>query len=126
MRPSFHTVETAAALVELRLAATAQYPAARWVSRRALAHAQALEPPLPDALLETDTTAVAVIVKLRPLDRRELEGRVAPILDRHDHTLLVLPSLSEQAREWIDERMGRTTAIAYRRDARVVAAQGNS
>lgn len=120
VRPSYQTVETAAALVELRLAASAQYPGARWVPRRAVAHRQPVQSPTPDALLETETTTVAVAVKLRQLDRRELDARIAPIIDSHDHTLLVLPSVSEHAAEWIDEQGGHATAVGCRRDPRTV------
>lgn len=120
VRPSFHTVETAAALVELRLAAAA-YPSAVWVSRRALSHRRPLQSPLPDALLQTATASVAVVAKLRSLDRGELEERLEPIVDRHEHTLLVLPSLGEHVVEWVDAQSGRVTAIGYRRDPRTVS-----
>ncbi len=120
VRPSYHTVGTAAALLELRLAAAAEYPSAVWVSRRALSHRRPLEPPLPDALLQTATASVAVVAKLRSLDRHELEERVAPIVYRHEHTLLVLPNLGERVLEWADEQAGRVTAIGYSRDPRAV------
>ncbi len=121
VRPSYQTVETAAALVELRLAATAAYPSTAWVSRRALSHRRPLQPPLPDALLQTTTTNVAVVAKPRSLDRGELEERVEPIVDRHEHTLLALPSVGEHVLEWIDEQSGRVTAIGYSRDPRTVS-----
>jgi len=118
VRPSYHTVQTAATLVELRLAAAVQYPSAVWVSRRALSHRRPLDPPLPDALLHTETASVAVVVKLRPLDRRELEERLEPIIHAHEHTLLVLPNVDRHDAEWVDEQRGRVTAIGYRRDPR--------
>ncbi len=121
VRPSFQTVETAAALVELRLAATVAYPSAVWVSRRALSHRRPLQLPLPDALLQTATASVAVVAKLRLLDRDELEERVEPIVDQHERTLLLLPSVGKHVLEWIDERAGRVTAIGYRRDPRTVS-----
>ena len=91
-----------------------------WVSRRALSHRRPLEPPLPDALLQTPTSSVAVVVKLRSLDRGELDERVAPIIERHEHTLLVLLHVGEHVIEWAGEQSGRVTAIAYRRDPRTV------
>ena len=121
VRPSYHTVETAAALVELRLAAAAAYPSAVWVSRRALSHRPPLQPPLPDALLQMAMSSVAVVVKLRSLDRRELEERLEPIIDRYEHTLLVLPSVGEHVIDWADAQSGRVTAIGYSRDRRTVS-----
>lgn len=120
VRPSYHTVETAAALVELRLAAAVEYPSAVWVARRALSHRRPLEPPLPDALLQTPTASVAVVAKLRSLDRHELDERVTPIIDQHEHTLLVLSNLGEQVLAWADEQVGKVTTIAYSRDPRTV------
>lgn len=120
LRPSPQTVETAAALVELRLAAESQYPGAGWVSRRLLAHTAPDTFPLPDALLTSETTTVAVVLRLRPLDRRELDARVFPIIADHDHTLLVLPTVSRLAAEWIDEQGGRASWIGYRRLQRAV------
>lgn len=121
VRPNYHTVASAAALVELRLAAAVAYPSAVWVPRRALSHRRPLEPPLPDALLETPTASVAVVAKLRSLDRGELDERVAPIIDRHEHTLLVLPSVGQHVAEWADTQLGRVTAVGYSRDPGTVS-----
>lgn len=118
VRPNYHTVKSAAAPVEVRLAAAIAYPSAVWVSRRALSHRRPPEPPLPDALLETATASVAVVAKLRPFDDDELEERLEPLVDQHEHTLLVLPSVGEHVVDWVDEQPGRVTAIAYSRDPR--------
>lgn len=120
VRPNYHSIQSAAALVELRLAAAVAYPAAAWVSRRALAHRRPLEPPLPDALLQTGTASVAVVANLRLLNRHEIEERVGPIVGRHEHTLLVLPSVGEHLTEWVEEQGGRVSALGFRRDPRIV------
>src|SRR5207253_7282921 len=62
-----------------------------------------------------------VVVKLRTLDRQELDQRLQAILDQHQHTLLVLPSVGEHVRDWLDDQGGRATALAYRRDPRTVS-----
>ena len=55
VRPSYASVQTAAALVELRLAARERYPAAAWLSRRMLSTPRPAPSPLPDAVLTTGT-----------------------------------------------------------------------
>jgi hypothetical protein len=92
------------------------------VSRRALTHRRPLQLPLPDALMQTATASVAVVAKLRSLDRGELEERLEPIVDRYEHTLLVLPSVGDHVAEWVDEQGGgRVTAVGYCRDPRTVS-----
>jgi len=120
VRPSYASVHTAATLVELRLAARDRYPDAAWLSRRMLAHARPAPSPLPDALLTTDRASVAVLVKARDLDRRELERQVIPLIATYEHTLLFLPTLSRHTRGWFEEFAGQATAIGYQRDPRTV------
>ena len=120
VRPSYASVYPAAALVELRLAAADRYPSAGWLSRRTLAHAEPSRSPLPDALLTREETAVAIVVKARELDRRELERLVAPLIPAYEHTLLVLPRVGSRTQEWIDEQAWRASAIAFARDPRTV------
>jgi hypothetical protein len=50
----------------------------------------------------------------------ELDDRVAPIVYRYEHTLLVLPNLGEHVLEWADAQLGRVTAIVSSRDPRAV------
>ena len=80
VRPSFASVQTAATLVELRLAARERYPGAAWLSRRMLSHASPVVSPFPDALLTSGTASVAIVAKQRGLDRRELERHVIPLI----------------------------------------------
>jgi len=120
MRPSYTSICTAAVLVELRLAAAERYPSVGWLSRRMLAHAEPSRSPLPDALLTREETAVAIVVKPRELDRRELQRLVAPLIPAYEHTLLVLPRVSSRTQEWIDEQAWRASAIAFVRDPRTV------
>jgi hypothetical protein len=120
VRPSYGNVQTAATLVELRLAAAERYLDATWLSRRMLGHASPVPSPLPDAVLATDHASVAVLVKARELDRRELERQVIPLIATHEHTLLVLPRVGKHTREWFQEFAGQATAIGYRRDPRTV------
>jgi hypothetical protein len=120
VRPSYASVQTAAALVELRLAARERYPHAGWISRRMLSHASPAPSPLPDALLRTDQASVAVIVKGRGLDRRELERQVIPLIASYEHTLLVLPQVGKRTREWFDDFAGQASVIGFPRDPRTV------
>jgi hypothetical protein len=120
VRPSYASVQTAATLVELRLAAQERYPHATWLSRRMLFHARPAPSPLPDAVLTTDHASVAILVKARELDRRELERQVIPLIANYEHTLVVLPTLSGHVRGWFEEFAGQATAIAYQRDPRRV------
>ena len=120
VRPSFGSVQSAATLVELRLAARELYPETTWLSRRMLGHASPVPSPLPDALVTTDQASVAVLVKARELDRRELERQLIPLIAGYEHTLLVLPTVSRHTREWFQEFAGQATAIGYRRDPRTV------
>ena len=120
VRPSFGSVQTAASLVELRLAARELCPETTWLSRRMLGHASPVPSPLPDALLITDQASVAVLVKARELDRRELERQVTPFIAGYEHTLLVLPTVSRHTCEWFQEFAGQATAISYRRYPRTV------
>ena len=80
VRPSYASVQTAATLVELRLAARERYPRAAWLSRRMLSHASPVPSPLPDALLTSGAVSVAIVAKQRGLDRRELERQVIPLI----------------------------------------------
>lgn len=121
VRPTYQNAERWALLVELRLAAADRYPAALWVSRRALAHEPRFEPPLPDALLEAESATVAVVARSHGLDRRALGQRVAPIVCRYEQTLLVLPHVGTRVREWCEEFGGRVSVIGWRRDPRHVA-----
>jgi hypothetical protein len=120
VRPSYANVQTAATLVELRLASRERYPEATWLSRRMLSHASPVPSPLPDALLTTDQASVAVLVKARELDRRELERQLIPLIASYEHTLLVLPTVSRHTREWFQQFAGQATAISSRRDPRTV------
>ncbi|HTX70857.1 MAG TPA: hypothetical protein VMH50_17160 [Thermoleophilia bacterium] len=120
VRPSYGGVQTAATLVELRLAAHTQYPQARWLSRRMLGHASPAPSPLPDAVLTADRGSVAVLVKARELDRRELERQLIPLIAAYEHTLLVLPAVSRHTRDWLEEFAEHATAISCHRDPRLV------
>ena len=120
VRPSYASVQTAATLVELRLAARERYPTATWESRRMLSHASPVPSPLPDALLTTDQASVAVLVKARGLDRRDLERQVIPLIASYEHTLLVLPTVSRRTREWFGEFAGQATVVGFLRDPRTV------
>lgn len=120
VRPSYASVQTAATLVELRLAARERYPAAAWMSRRRLSHASPVPSPLPDALLTSGAVSVAIVAKQRGLDRRELERHVIPLIASHEHTLLVLPQVGKRTREWFDDFVGQATVIGHRRDPRTV------
>jgi hypothetical protein len=120
VRPSYASMQTAAALVELRLAARDRYPAATWLSRRMLSHAVPAASPLPDALLTTGAASVAIVAKQRGLDRHELERQLLPLLASYEHTLLVLPTVSRHTREWFDQLAGQATAIGFPRDPRTV------
>ena len=120
VRPSCASVQTTATLVELRLAARERYPGATWMSRRMLSHASPVPSPLPDALLTTDQASVAVLVKARGLDRRELERQVIPLIASYEHTLLVLPQVGKRTREWFDDFAGQANVIGFPRDPRTV------
>jgi hypothetical protein len=61
-----------------------------------------------------------MVAKLRPLNRRELEKQLEPMLDAHGHALLVVPSLDKHVAEWVDKQGGRVTGIGYRCDPRTV------
>ena len=59
--------------------------------------------------------------------RRRRSGRARPppaetprrrLIWQHDHTLLVMATVSERAREWIDEQGGRVSAISFQRGPR--------
>jgi hypothetical protein len=120
VRPSYASVQTAAALVELRLAARRRYPEATWISRRVLTHTQPVASPLPDALLTTEGASVALLVKTRGLNRGELERQVVPLIAAYGHVVLVLPTVSRNTREWFLEFTGQATVIGCRRDPRTV------
>ena len=78
-----------------------------------LSHASPAPSPLPDALLTTEQASVAIVVKARGLDRRELERQVIPLIASYEHTLLVLPTVSRHTREWFDDFAGQATAIGF-------------
>ena len=120
VRPSYGSVQTAATLVELRLAAAARSPGAVWISRRMLSHARPVPSPLPDGLLTAGTASVAILAKQRGLDRRELERQVVPLVAAYEHVVLVLPTVSRHTREWCEEFAGHATAVCFRRDPRTV------
>ena len=120
VRPSFETVERAALAVEVRLAAAEWYPHAVWLPRRALANCPGTRHPLPDGILTLGEATVAVIAATTELDQRQRKQLVDQLAWQHHHTLLVMTSLSERSREWIDQQ-GRLSAIAFRRDPRQVA-----
>ena len=85
-----------------------------------LSHASPAPSPLPDALLTAEAASVAILVKARGLDRRELERQVIPLIASYEHTLLVLPTVSRHTREWFDDFAGQATVIGFRRDPRTV------
>ena len=114
VRPSYASVQTAAALVELRLAARDRYPAATWLSRRMLSHAVPAPSPLPDAVLTSGAASVAIVAKQRGLDRRELERQLIPLIASYQHTLLALPTVSRHTREWFDQFAGKQARSASR------------
>jgi hypothetical protein len=120
VRPSYASVQTAAVLVELRLAARERYPAATWLSRRMLSHAVPAPSPLPDAVLTTGTASVAIVAKQRRLDWHELERQLIPLIASYEHTLLVLPQVGKRTRDWFEEFAGQATAIDFPRHPRTV------
>ena len=115
LRPSYELVERAALAVEVRLAAAEWYLDASWTSRRVLANCPGAAHPLPDGLIGRGETTVAVIAATSELDQRRRTHLVKELTWQHDHTLLVMASVSERTREWV-EQQGRLSALAFRRD----------
>ena len=120
VRPSYEAVERGALAVELRLAARERYPEAVWVSRRALAHCPETRRPLPDGVLTSGEASVAVLAAVGELDRSQLKRLVDALIWQHDHTLLVMASVGQHTREWIEQQGGRLTAISYQRGPRTI------
>ena len=116
VRPSYGSIPTLAALVDLRLAAAARYPQARWLSRRTLSHEPSLPSPLPDALLSSPDATVAIVAKPRELRWRELEQQLLPLNRQYEHVLLVLPQVSRHTRQWLVELGDHVTVLEHRRD----------
>lgn len=115
LQPSYETVARAALAVEVRLAAAEWYPEASWVSRRALANCPGTSRPLPDGIISRGQTTVAVIAATSELDHRRRKQLVNELTWQHDHTLLVMASVSDRTREWV-EQQGRLSALAFHRD----------
>lgn len=121
VRPSYETIERAALAVEVRLAAEASYPQVVWTSRRALAHCPETRHPLPDGILSCGEVTVATVAAAAELDHRQLKQLLDHLVWQHDHTLLVMPRVSERSREWIDQHGSRVSAVSFQRDPRQVA-----
>ena len=119
LRPSYETVERAALAIEVRLAAAQQYPDASWLPRRALANCPETRRPLPDGILGFGETTVAIVAAAGELDQRQRKRLAAELTWQHDHTLLVMASVSERTREWADQQ-GRLSTLRFRRDPRRV------
>lgn len=115
LRPSYELVERAALAVEVRLAAAEWYLDAAWTSRRALANCPGTRHPLPDGIISRGEITVAVIAATSELDQRRRKHLIDELTWQHDHTLLVVASVSERTREWV-EQQGRLSALAFRRD----------
>jgi hypothetical protein len=115
LRPSYELVERAALAAEVRLAAAEWYLDASWVSRRALANCPGTRHPLPDGIISRGQTTVAIVAATTELDHRRRKHLVKELTWQHDHTLLVMASVSERRREWV-EQQGRLSALAFRRD----------
>ena len=115
VRPSFDTVRRAALAVEIRLAVAEWYLDASWLSRRLLANCPGTRHPLPDGIISRGETTVAVIAATSELDQRRRKHLVKELTWQHDHTLLVMASVSDHTREWI-EQQGRLGALAFHRD----------
>lgn len=121
VRPSYETVARATLAVEVRLAAQERYPQAEWLSRRALANCPRARHPLPDGILSRGQGTVAIVAAVTELDQRQRKHLLDSLIWEHDHTLLVMATVSERTREWIDRQAGRVSAISFQRDPQRVA-----